>query len=480
MYEKLRLGEPKATRISLELADRSTAEDDECYGVDNLDNTINAEAQELLASDKSNTFLLKGLEELIDQSDRESCESFECKAVNNSDSGEPIRRIDSVNTPYPVESKTAKPNKVESEHLYSDSANKIDRIAIDRLPEPVNFSYARNVVHRDIGKVSKDLDSGLLVYKEPLSELRINALAFSDRHPTYHETPSDRLVLFRAEEMPSLISCWMAAKVMVGVSDVDVLLGGILSTKDNTGYDKDGDNDANGGNDDERAISGNSFFRNKEYRGLNSSDGGNIGDRVKIAGGVIGSGDEIGNVDKQNVAQSEVFKEENAPAERLHGLDQQMERKEDESLYFMDRTWVLLVEWVGGTIIRTKLIKTRLKAARDLQKSYADNRRKPLEFEVGDQVLLKVSPWKGPVAYRLRLPQELSSVHDMFPCGMNLKECVADANLNVPLDEIKIDKTLRFVEEPIEIMDREVKSLKRSKIPIVKVCWNSNRGPDFT
>ncbi|GJV41738.1 hypothetical protein Tco_1420178 [Tanacetum coccineum] len=65
----------------------------------------------------------------------------------------------------------------------------------------------------------------------------------------------DAAYAFRAEEMPSLISCWMAAKVMAGVSDVDVLLGGILSTEDNTGYDKDGDNDANGGNDDEGEIS---------------------------------------------------------------------------------------------------------------------------------------------------------------------------------------------------------------------------------
>ncbi|GJV33125.1 hypothetical protein Tco_1393525 [Tanacetum coccineum] len=146
----------------------------------------------------------------------------------------------------------------------------------------------------------------------------------------------------------------------------------------------------------------------------------------------------------------------------------------------------------------------RLKAARDRQKSYADSRRKPLEFEVGDQVLLKVSPWKGvvrfgtkgklapiyvgpfeilerigPVAYRLGLPQELSYVHDTFHVS-NLKKCLADANLYVPLDEIKIDRTLRFVEEPVEIMDREVKSLKRSKIPIVKVRWNSKRGPEFT
>ncbi|GKB48234.1 hypothetical protein Tco_0898987 [Tanacetum coccineum] len=84
-----------------------------------------------------------------------------------------------------------------------------------------------------------------------------------------------------------------------------------------------------------------------------------------------------------------------------------------------------------------------------------------------------------PVAYRLRLPKELSSVQDTFHVS-NLKKCLADANLHVPLDEIKVDKTLRFVEEPLEIMDREVKNLKCSKIPIVKVRWNFEHGPEFT
>ncbi|GJV86561.1 putative reverse transcriptase domain-containing protein [Tanacetum coccineum] len=116
----------------------------------------------------------------------------------------------------------------------------------------------------------------------------------------------------------------------------------------------------------------------------------------------------------------------------------------------------------------------------------------PELFEVGDRVLLKVSPWKGvirfgkkgklalryvgpfeileridPVSYRLRLPEELSSVHDTFHVS-NLKKCLADSNLHVLLDEIKIDKTLRFVEEPVKIMDREVKSLKCSKIQSLK------------
>ncbi|GKD75393.1 putative reverse transcriptase domain-containing protein, partial [Tanacetum coccineum] len=161
-------------------------------------------------------------------------------------------------------------------------------------------------------------------------------------------------------------------------------------------------------------------------------------------------------------------------------------------------------ELVQETTDKVVLIKEKLKAARDRQKSYADNRRKPLEFEVRDKVLLKVSPWKGvmrfgkkgklapryvgpfeilerigPVAYRLRLPNELSEVHDTFHVS-NLKKCLADANLHVPLDEIEVDKTLHFVKKPVEIMDREVKTLKRSKIPIVKARWSSKRGHEFT
>ncbi|GKC70242.1 hypothetical protein Tco_1116125 [Tanacetum coccineum] len=161
-------------------------------------------------------------------------------------------------------------------------------------------------------------------------------------------------------------------------------------------------------------------------------------------------------------------------------------------------------ELVLETTNKVVLIKEKLKAARDRQKSYVDFRRKPLEFEVGDHVLLKVSPWKGIVrfgkkgklapryvgpfeileriglvAYRLRLPEELNSVHDTFHVS-NLKKCLGNANLHVSLNEIKIDKTLHFVEEPVEIIDREIKSLKRSRIPLVKVCRNSKRGPEFT
>ncbi|GJV48424.1 putative reverse transcriptase domain-containing protein [Tanacetum coccineum] len=135
---------------------------------------------------------------------------------------------------------------------------------------------------------------------------------------------------------------------------------------------------------------------------------------------------------------------------------------------------------------------------------YADRKQKPMEFEVGDRVMLKVSPWKGvvqfgrrgklspryvrpfkvlakvrKVAYRLELPQELSSVHHTFHV-LNLKKCYAGEPLVMPLEGIHVDDKLQFMEDPIEIMEREIKQLKKSQIPLVKVRWNSRRGPEFT
>ncbi|GJX37596.1 putative reverse transcriptase domain-containing protein [Tanacetum coccineum] len=85
----------------------------------------------------------------------------------------------------------------------------------------------------------------------------------------------------------------------------------------------------------------------------------------------------------------------------------------------------------------------------------------------------------GPVPYRLKLPQELSCVHDTFHVS-NLKKCLAEPDVQVPLDEIEIDENLCFVEEPIEIVDRDVKKLKRRRIPLVKVRWNSRQGAEYT
>ncbi|GJZ08081.1 hypothetical protein Tco_0542364 [Tanacetum coccineum] len=203
-------------------------------------------------------------------------------------------------------------------------------------------------------------------------------------------------------------------------------------------------------------------------------------------------------------AQGEAFKQENVLAKKLHGLDQQMERREDGSLYFLDRIWVPLVggvrmiiidethktmysvhpradkmspvlwveigessligsELVQETTDKVVLIKEKLKAAKDRQKSYADNRRVMRFGKKGKLAPRYVGPFEileriGPVAYRLRLHKELSEVYDTFHVS-NLKKCLADANLHVPLDEIKVDKTLHFVEKPVEIMEREITSI---------------------
>ncbi|GJZ85010.1 putative reverse transcriptase domain-containing protein [Tanacetum coccineum] len=215
------------------------------------------------------------------------------------------------------------------------------------------------------------------------------------------------------------------------------------------------------------------------------------------------------------------------PAVMQRGLDELTERKSDGALYYLNRIWVLLKDdmppgLLAATeiperkmrekaltcyalprtssghdtiwVIVDRLTKSahflpmcednkmdRLKTARDRQKSYVDKRRKPLEFSVCEHVLLKVSPWKGvvcfrkkgklahrfvgpfeiterigPVAYRLRLSEELNGVHDTFHLS-NLKKCLADPTLQ-----------------------REFKKLKKSRIAIIKVRWNSKRGPEFT
>ncbi|GJS22210.1 putative reverse transcriptase domain-containing protein [Tanacetum coccineum] len=132
-------------------------------------------------------------------------------------------------------------------------------------------------------------------------------------------------------------------------------------------------------------------------------------------------------------------------------------------------------EIIHETTEKIVQIKSRIQAAHVRQKIYADVRRKPLEFQVGDKIIDKV----GTVAYRLELPEQLSRVHSTFHIS-NLKKCMADEPLAIPLDEIQIDDKLHFIEEPVEIMDREVKRLNQSRIPIVKVHWNSRRGPEFT
>ncbi|GKE57061.1 hypothetical protein Tco_1496246 [Tanacetum coccineum] len=158
-----------------------------------------------------------------------------------------------------------------------------------------------------------------------------------------------------------------------------------------------------------------------------------------------------------------------------------------------------------GESVDRQFAGVKLEIANSLaQNCYADVRRKPMEFQVGDMVMLKVSPWKGVihfgkrgklgpryirpfkiieiighVAYKLELPDKLRGIHSTFYVS-NLKKCLAEENLVIPLEEIQLDDKLHFIEEPVEIMNRKVKQLKQSQIPIVKVRWNSRRGPEYT
>nr|GEX44051.1 putative reverse transcriptase domain-containing protein [Tanacetum cinerariifolium] len=125
-------------------------------------------------------------------------------------------------------------------------------------------------------------------------------------------------------------------------------------------------------------------------------------------------------------------------------------------------------ELVQETTEKIVQIKQRIQAAQDRQKSYADLKCKPMEFQVRDKVMLKVIGRVGSIAYKLELPEELSRVHNTFHVS-NLKKCYANEPLAVPLDGLHFDDKLQFVEEPVEIMYREVKRLRNSHVPIVKV-----------
>ncbi|XP_038883959.1 uncharacterized protein LOC120074858 [Benincasa hispida] len=154
--------------------------------------------------------------------------------------------------------------------------------------------------------------------------------------------------------------------------------------------------------------------------------------------------------------------------------------------------------------LRVKNIKENLKTAGDRQKSYADKRRRELEFEVGDKVFLKLSPWKGilrfrrkgklspryirpyeiiervdPMAYRLELPLELSRIHDVFHVSM-LRKYVLDPTHVLPEQPVQLKENLSYEEEPVKILDRKEQVLRNKTISLVKVLWQNHSTEEVT
>ncbi|XP_071923157.1 uncharacterized protein [Coffea arabica] len=162
------------------------------------------------------------------------------------------------------------------------------------------------------------------------------------------------------------------------------------------------------------------------------------------------------------------------------------------------------IPWVEKAYERVKVIRQRLQTAHSRQKSYADQRRKDLEFAIGDKVFLRITPLKGKiragkgkklqpryigpfnilqrigkVAYRLELPASLSRIHDVFYVSL-LKKYHPDSTHILPPEDVELDESLTYEERPIQILDRKVKDLRNKQIPIVKVLWKHHEVEEAT
>ncbi|GJT52126.1 putative reverse transcriptase domain-containing protein [Tanacetum coccineum] len=188
---------------------------------------------------------------------------------------------------------------------------------------------------------------------------------------------------------------------------------------------------------------------------------------------------ELGAVQILN-AQTEARKPENFKAEDVGGMikKEMLEPRADGTLCLKNRSWLPCFGDLRALIMHESH-NSKYFVHPGFDKMYQDMKKlywwPNIKADIATYVLAKV----GTVAYRLKLPQKLNRVHSTFHVS-NLKKCLSDQSLVIPLDEIHKDYKLHFVEEPMEIMDREVKRLKQSRIPIIKVQWNSRRGPEFT
>ncbi|KAJ9556808.1 hypothetical protein OSB04_011422 [Centaurea solstitialis] len=160
-----------------------------------------------------------------------------------------------------------------------------------------------------------------------------------------------------------------------------------------------------------------------------------------------------------------------------------------------------LVQQTSDKIIQ---IRERLKIAGDRQKSYANKRRRPLEFQICDKVTLRISPWKGivrfgnrgkpspryigpfevvarvgAIAYRIKIPKELKGIHGTFHVS-NLRKCLADESVVVKLGEVELNDKLDYNEEPVQVLDMKTKGLRNKIVPLVLVKWRFHKGSEMT
>ncbi|GJS66782.1 putative reverse transcriptase domain-containing protein [Tanacetum coccineum] len=163
---------------------------------------------------------------------------------------------------------------------------------------------------------------------------------------------------------------------------------------------------------------------------------------------------------------SEARKAENFKTKDLCGMIKKLESRSDRTLGLKNRSWIPCFGDLRALIMHESH-KSKYSIHPGSDKMYHDLKK------------LYWWPNTGTIAYRLELSEQLSRVHSTFHMS-NLKKCLSDKSLVIPLDEIHIDDKLHFIEEPVKIMDREVKCLKQSHIPLIKVRWNSKRGPEFT
>ncbi|KAK8701425.1 hypothetical protein V6N13_019812 [Hibiscus sabdariffa] len=165
---------------------------------------------------------------------------------------------------------------------------------------------------------------------------------------------------------------------------------------------------------------------------------------------------------------------------------------------------VLGPQMIQDTKKQVQIIHDRLKQAFDRQKAYADTKRRDIRHEVGDKVFLKVSPWKkvlwfgkkgklspryigpfevlekvGPVAYRLALPPEFDKIHNVFHVSM-LRRYRSDPSHVLELEEVELNPDLSYEEEPVMILDREVKRLQKKNVSLVKVLWRNHKVEEAT